>query len=215
MSKTKEEIAAELAAEEKAVADAKAEADLEASQEKEIDYKAEAEKLKNKNDQAGHNIEEERGKRLAAEAKAEKLEEEAKVLAETSGKSIEEAKGELRVEMDSIKSDLLKDVVSDELDLLTDNEEEKELIKLVYEQKIADKGTNRSTVREALENARILANKPRFQNAINEVDAANRSKNSLGKAGAANADNTNFKAADVEAEQIENEMGGDLPASFK
>ena len=225
MTKTPEELAAEKAAEEKAAADAaaeaeaKAEADLEASPDKKMDYKAEAEKLRKQNDQAGHNIEEERGKRLAAEAKAKELEEGAEKLASESGKSIEEAKEDLRIEnqkqIDSMKNDLLKDVVTDELDTLTNDEDEKELIKLIYEQKIADKGTNRASVREALENARILANKPRFQNAINEANAANKSQNSLGNGGAANADNSNSETSDPVAQQIENEMEGNLPAGFK
>ena len=207
--KTAEEIAAE-----KKVEDEKGPSDP-----NKIDYKAEAEKLKKQNEQAGHNIEDERAKRLAAEAKAKELEAEAENLANESGKSIEEAKEELRTEnkkeMDSMKSDLLKDVVTDELDTLTKNEDEKELIKLIYEQKIADKGTTRAEVREALEDARILANKPRFQNAINEANATNNSNKSLGNGGAANADNSGSEGGDSEAQQIENEMGGDLPASFK
>ena len=66
-----------------------------------------------------------------------------------------------------------------------------------------------------MENAQIIANKPRFKNAINEVNATNKSKNSLGKGGAANADNSNSEAGDPETQKIEEEMGGDLPAGFK
>lgn len=159
---TEEEIkAAAVAAEAKAKAEAEADA---------VDFKAELEKEKARLAQAEHTI--------------VTLKKEAKEKGEPKEVDTEAMKEALRAELleeqnkslEAFKAEQSKGSFDEEVAKLTSNPDEKELIKFHYEKSIQKTGFDRNSIASDIQNAFILANKPRLEKTMAELRQAAISK---------------------------------------
>jgi hypothetical protein len=81
-----------------------------------------------------------------------------------------------REEIEKFKVEQSKDTFEDILATFKGTPEEKEKIKTAYNTQIVKTGFNRESIRQDLENAFILANKPKFETTIKELQATAISK---------------------------------------
>lgn len=72
-------------------------------------------------------------------------------------------------EMEKFKADATKDLFEVELENLSTNPDERELIRLNYEKKIVKSGFNKDAIRSDLMDAKILANRPKYEKNLNEL----------------------------------------------
>lgn len=132
------------------------------------DYKARAEKAEAK---ANREKEIREGEREKAKQLAKKLKKnEPDGLGEPDGddpilpeqvETIAEKKA--REQIDSFKQEQADEIITEELQALSDNPTERELIKVIYETELNPNGrTTRAAIRQGLENARFLANRERY-----------------------------------------------------
>lgn len=142
------------------------------SGESETDYKAELEKVKSQLSKAEHKLtqkdkEERRKKKEAEEFEADPLEVDEDEEEEPRDK--EEDLSTLRKENEKFKLDFIADTVSEEINSLSANQDERALIKHFYENRIVRSGYTRSQIREDLQAAYLLANKRRFVKRSGEI----------------------------------------------
>lgn len=157
---TEEEKAAAVAAEAQAKADAEAKAKAE---EGAVDFKAELEKEKARVAQAEHTI-------IA-------LKKEAKEKGEPKEIDTEAIKEALRAELmeeqnkalDAFKAEQSKGSLDEEIAKLSSNTDEQALIKFHYEKSIQKTGFDRNSIVSDIQNAFILANKPRLEKTMEEL----------------------------------------------
>jgi hypothetical protein len=88
----------------------------------------------------------------------------------------EKALSSAREEIEKFKVEQSKDAFEDILATFKGTPEEKEKIKTAYNTQIVKTGFNRESIRQDLENAFILANKPKFETTIKELQATAISK---------------------------------------
>lgn len=88
---------------------------------------------------------------------------------------------EARVVLDQERQRDAADVIEEELMALTDNEDERKFIHLLYEKRIQKTGFSRSAVRDDLHAARDLANAPRYLKYAHEAAEALKARASVGK----------------------------------
>jgi len=141
--------------------------DKEEGDEKHIDFKAELEREKRRRQQAEYVIEQEKRRRKELERERPELDE------ESIRNIIQE---EMRREMSSLKRDLDRSRVEQMIESIASSEDEANLIKYHYENTINPTGN----IKEDVENARVLANKKRFEHQISEIKRAEESKKNLG-----------------------------------
>ena len=73
------------------------------------------------------------------------------------------AEKKAREQIDSFKQEQANEIITEELQALSDNPTERELIKVIYETELNPNGrTTRAAIRQGLENARFLANRERY-----------------------------------------------------
>lgn len=166
--------------EEKQAAAVAAQAEADAAKAKadagDVDHKAEAEKLRKQLGQAEHTIVTLKKKKddegtttppfeIDIEAiKAEAL--------EAANKGLEQ-----------FKLEQTKDTLEDVLNSMSSNPDEREHIRLTYESKIVKSGFSKEAIRNDLTNAQILANRPKYEKTMSEMQEAARSssgKNTTG-----------------------------------
>lgn len=132
---------------------------------KEIDYKAEAESLRTQLKKAEHTIVEEKEKNKPASP----VEVDIDHITETVKKSLEEG---FDKKLESARLEFAKDVLEAELERSSSNADERELIKLHYENSIRKTGFDRSSILRDIANAKALANSKKLENTLKEVRAA-------------------------------------------
>lgn len=88
----------------------------------------------------------------------------------------ERALSKAKEEIENFKVEQSKDTFNDILATFKGTPEEREKVKEVYEKQIVKTGFNRESIRQDLENAFILANKPKFETTIKELQATAISK---------------------------------------
>jgi len=161
-----------------------------------VDYKAEYEKTQNQLKQAEHTI--------------VKLKQEDKNSAVADPKvDVEAIKKELAQEIkqdnEQFKQGLVADVLEEELNHLTTNEDERKLIKLHYEKSIVKTGYSRAQIFADLGNARLLANKSLYEKQLNETRAALQSKDgrSAGSAASVKIDSASTTQVTLSAQERE------------
>lgn len=88
----------------------------------------------------------------------------------------EKALSKAQEEIEKFKVEQSKDTFEDILATFKGTPEEKEKIKTAYNTQIVKTGFNRESIRQDLENAFILANKPKFETTIKELQATAISK---------------------------------------
>lgn len=130
--------------------------------EDEVDYKAEAEKLKKQLGQAEHTI-------VKLKTDKKKDDEEVPPVSIDPDAFKEEVLGEAKKEIEKFKADFAKDSVEEVLGSLTSNPDERELIRLNYENRIQRTGYDRQSILSDMKAAQILANGPKFEKRINEM----------------------------------------------
>jgi hypothetical protein len=129
----------------------------------EIDYKAELAKAEEKAKRAKEIAQWERSKRKQLQ-KQESTEVE-----EQSETDIDSKLAELRREQ-------AQDMIDDELDSITPNEDEKKLIQKIYESRITPTGYTRRAIKEDLALAKIIANRPLYEKQLVEKAKAQAKK---------------------------------------
>lgn len=88
----------------------------------------------------------------------------------------EKALSKAQEEIEKFKVEQSKDTFEDILATFKGTPEEKEKIKTVYNTSIVKTGFNREAIRQDLENAFLIANKPKFETTIKELQATAISK---------------------------------------
>lgn len=151
-----------------------------------IDYKAELEKAKKELNQAQHTI-----IKLKEKKKDEEDEEDEK---DDFDLKLNELKEAQKQEFEKLKTDLVKDTIDDVLSTLTENSDEKELIRFNYENRIVRSGTDRKSIQEDLVSAQLLANKSKLSKQINELKYTLNSEMGKNKNGSATGENKEQKS---------------------
>ena len=72
-----------------------------------------------------------------------------------------------------------KDIITEEIDRLTSDSDEKDLIKLFYDRKIVKTGFDKGSIRKDLEYAQILANQPRLNKVMSEIQKKKESEEAI------------------------------------
>lgn len=96
----------------------------------------------------------------------------------------EKALSKAQEEIEKFKLEQSKDTFEDILATFKGTPEEKEKIKTAYNTQIVKTGFNRESIRQDLENAYILANKPKFETTMKELQATAISKSTQSGASA-------------------------------
>lgn len=143
--------------------------------ESEIDYKAEYEKVKaakevisNRLNKAEHKI---------VELKKESNDDLDGEIVEEDPYGVQDiVKQEVERITNSLREDIVGDVIEEELNSLSKNEDEKKLIKYHYDNSIRPSGTNRKSIQQDLKSAYLLANQKKFLKENEELKATIKSK---------------------------------------
>lgn len=154
-------------------------------EDKGIDYVAELEKSKKQLTQAEYTIIE-----LKKEKKEKKDDDEE---LPDLNEELQKIREEQKQELDKIKIDLVKDTVSDILSSLTSNQDERELIRFNYENRIKQSGFDRQSILDDLVSAQLLANKPKLEKTITELKRTLDSELGKNKGGSATGHNVDIK----------------------
>lgn len=155
---TEEEKAAAVAAEKVAADAAAAKAAAE-----QVDYKAELEKEKARVAQAEHTI-------VTLKKEAKEKGAPADVDIEALTESIREKLAEeQKAGLEAFKAEQSKGSLEEEVAKITSNKDEQELIKFHYEKSVMKSGFDRNSIASDLQNAYILANKPRLEKTMEEL----------------------------------------------
>jgi hypothetical protein len=85
-------------------------------------------------------------------------------------------KKEVEDEANKINRSLVEDKISETIDTITSDEDEKKLIRLFYEKRINKTGYDSKSIKDDIENAKILVNKDRIFEENEEIKKAFRSK---------------------------------------
>lgn len=132
-----------------------------------IDYKAEYEKTQKRLGQAEHKLKEGNIKR--------------KQKPEIDENEVEEMVERMVSErLSNAQKDQARDTFSEELESISDNIDERELIKLLYETRIVNTGFSRTAIREDLKEARLLANASRYEKERKELFESAKAKQTMG-----------------------------------
>lgn len=154
----------------------------------EVDYEAELAQLKKEKDEAVEG-------RKKAEDKIVKLKREGKTKVETEGfeedipetPDVEEIVERRLEERDrKIRMELAKDSLEFELEKITSNPKERDLIKFHYENTIRTTGIDRNSIRRDLERASIIANATKIKKVALEMKEAIKAKNTAKNTSAGN-----------------------------
>lgn len=129
-----------------------------------IDYKAEAEALKIQLKKAEHAI---------VDAKKDP----SVNIEEITNAIKEEVRAEFKKELDTMSSGFAKDIFEAELERTTPNPDERELIKIHYENTIRKTGFDRASIVRDIANAKSLANSKKNENTVKEIQQTTISKN--------------------------------------
>lgn len=133
----------------------------------EIDYKAELEKTQKRLQKAEHKL------------KKDNIERKKDV--EVDENAVEEMVERMVSErLTSAQKDQARDTFSDELANITDNDDERELIKLLYETRIVNTGFSRTAIKEDLAEARLLANASKYEKERKELLESAKAKQTMG-----------------------------------
>jgi len=124
----------------------------------ENDYKAELDRVKKQLGQAEHTIITLKKKKDEGDESVTNIDSLMDELREENKKALQQAKNEM-----------IGDTLQEELLRMSSDESERELIKLRYENSINKSGTSRAAILADLQDARILANKPRFDKLMSEA----------------------------------------------
>jgi hypothetical protein len=92
---------------------------------------------------------------------------------------VADIKEQARQEVEKVKNELTADTVEDHLASISNDPAERELIKLHYEKTINKTGTSRAAILADLQNAKVLANKPRFDKLMSEANRSADTKASI------------------------------------
>lgn len=139
-----------------------------------VDYKAELERSKTELEQAKHTIvtlKKKKGDKKQDEGEEDENEDDDTDIQEKIDKAVEER-------LNGVRNDLVSDTIDSVLDSLTSDPDERELIKHHYQNTIVKTGLTRSQIVSDMRNAQILANKPRFDKIISEMNRSNETKSS-------------------------------------
>jgi hypothetical protein len=132
------------------------------TEESSVDYKAELEKAQKKLEQAGFTIE-----KLKKEKKEEVDEDDKDEIDVEAIK--ESAKKEAMKEIEKFKMETSRDTLDDLLSGLSSDADEVALIKHHYENSINKSGFSKTQILADLQNAKLLANKPKYEKMISET----------------------------------------------
>lgn len=191
LNMTEEEKAAAVAAEEKVAAEAAAAK----AKAEEVDYKAELEKEKARVAQAEHTI-------VALKKEAKDKGESAvdvKAIEDSIRASLIEEQNKA---LDAFKVEQAKGSVDEEIAKLSSNKDEQELIKFHYEKSVMKSGFDKTSIASDIQNAYVIANKPRLEKTMAELRQAALSKHTTKGAeagGVSTGDTAKPLAPEVEA----------------
>jgi hypothetical protein len=175
------------------------------AEESEIDYKAELERVKAL-------LEVKDNRLIKAEHKIVELKKESEESIEENSDDSDPygvqdiVKREVERITSSLRQDMIGDVIEEELNNLSNSNDEKELIKYHYNNTIKPSGVNRNSIKEDLKSAYLLANQKRFLKENEELRAALKSESTKSKGGtgsnqkplkAEETTNIKFSAADL------------------
>jgi len=93
-------------------------------------------------------------------------------------------------------STLSEDVIEDELNACTNDPDERKLIKLNYDKAIVKSGLNRAAIRHDIQQAKLLANAPRYLKNAKELSETAKSKAGLSNAGGGSNQSPSTQAPD-------------------
>ncbi len=153
------------------------------AEESEIDYKAELERIKalvevkdNRLNKAEHKI---------VELKKEMGQSEEDIIeSDDDPYGVQDiVKREVERITSSLKQDMIGDVIDEELNRLSDSQDERELIKYHYNNTIKSSGVSRKAIQEDLRSAYLLANQSKFLKENEELKAALKSEATKSKGG--------------------------------
>lgn len=85
----------------------------------------------------------------------------------------------VREEVEKAQLLMRKDIITEEIDRLTSDSDEKDLIKLFYDRKIVKTGFDKGSIRKDLEYAQILANQPRLNKVMSEIQKKKESEEAI------------------------------------
>lgn len=109
--------------------------------------------------------------------------------AEQDQEESNDPKSVIRAELDAWKREQAKDVIESELESLTDDPDERELTRLVYENELRQSGLSRTAIKNDLKKALAIANLPKLETHIRSRVKAEASK--------AEAEDTSMKKGSV------------------
>lgn len=138
-----------------------------------FDYKAELEKTKKQLGQAEHTI-------IKLKTKKDEDSNTDTVVEDI----VAEIREQGRQEVERVRAELTAEAVEDHLAALSNDPAERELIKLHYEKSINKSGFTRAAILADLQNAKVLANKPRFDKLMSEVNRSADTKSKMTSAAA-------------------------------
>lgn len=131
-------------------------ADHERPSEPEVDYKAQAEKY-----------------RKALERVSKAQQRKADDTGESSSVDVTEIARQTAQEvLEGFRREQTQSIFEEELSAMSSNEDERELVKLVYEQKLKPSGFDRGSIRADLQEALLIANRPKFEAQLREKTEA-------------------------------------------
>jgi len=142
------------------------------SEEPAVDYKAELEKEMARRKKAEFTL----YKKNVEEKKAKVQEVPAKAAPSSIREEIAQVLEEQRMQDAS-------EAFEEELFSITENEDERELIRHKYENSLVKSGFSRAAIRQDLEDAKFLANKPKYQREQNEIAKTLVSKRTVSNSG--------------------------------
>lgn len=178
----------------------------------EIDYKAELEKTKTRLNQAEHVIQEQK-KKNKPDAKVE--EPEFKVVDPNAAdvfisKKVQEG-------IDAYKREQADETITSIIDSLSSNQDEKELIRHIYDNRIVKSGYTKKDILADLEEAQAIANKKALVTENKELKEALKSKNSTGNTSrGTNQDKVDKRTVTDEDRRIADKFfGGDIDRYLK
>lgn len=136
-----------------------------------IDYQAEYEKVSKKLGKAEYKLDSQR----------KKLKEAKKEATESTSVDVDQIREEIlaesKQEIEKFKQDMSKDTYENVLYSMTNDDDERKLINFYYENRINKTGFSRQDITQDLEDARVLANKKRFEKTMGEMKKSMISKN--------------------------------------
>jgi len=143
----------------------------------EVDYKAMTEKLTKELGQAQHkiiNLKREDKKPTETPAPIIEPPTEEFLDVETFKAEVRE---ESRQEIEKFKQDQMKTVLEHQLEAMSSNPDEREAIRAYYDSRLVKTGTTSEAIAHDLVNARLLANRPRFEKTMSEMKQTIHSNN--------------------------------------